>query len=867
MADEIIVKVRADLDGFSADMQEAKKIGNSAIQDIEKNDLFAKANANAKDLKKSLELIAKASGDIRFDNANLDEVINDSKKLKELIVSLTQSLKGMKQGTTEFNALDAIIKSANVQLTKLSVTSEATGKSLRTQMREAQLEVARLSDKFGATSKQAIEAAKNAALLRDKLGDAKALTDAFNPDAKFNALSKSITGIASGFSAVQGAMGLIGSESEDVQKTLLKVQSALALSQGLQGLGEAKDSFVQLKAVAIDAFKGIKTAIGSTGIGLLVVALGTVVAYWDDIKEAISGVSQKQRDLLKTSEDNVKSSKAKLDLLTAQEATLKLQGVSEREIIKLRLTAIRNDNIANKEKLEAVWAIEDAEAAAADKRRKALVEYLGFYGNIINSAIDGKSAIEESKLQKQRLEERKVTLAKMKGEEDKIQLQLNEIDKKANETKTANHKKYIEDKKKQDLDYAKSVYTSTQNQVSDADEIEKINDVLLSERDKVMIHYGELLLLAEKNLKDTTGIEQKLFDELEALDKKDLEEKTKKDEQIKANAKSVGTAIGDAYKRGYQTAEEYQQELIDKQKQAVNELLDFAQNGILITIGLNPNDVQRVRVSLEELKKTLDNSESTPAERAAAAAQAAGAAYQTVSNSIFAADTQRRQEELAALQGQQEEELRLAGDNEQKKEIIRQKYALKEKDIKRKQAEADKRKALFDATVNTAVATITGFVKGGPVLAAIAAALGAAQIALIAATPIPKFAKGGAVPSSDIQGMINGRPHAAGGVLIEAEGDEFLVKKSQAIKPDNRGLLEAVNMSDKEKEEYINRHYVMPALQAKESKAAQNYRHSVIEAENNLIARVSSHTLKSIHREQKNTTEAIKSLDKKDFKW
>ena len=88
MADEIIVKVRADLDGFSADMQEAKKIGNSAIQDIEKNDLFAKAAANAKDLKESLKLIAKASGDIRLDNFNVEEVANDTNKLKELIESL-----------------------------------------------------------------------------------------------------------------------------------------------------------------------------------------------------------------------------------------------------------------------------------------------------------------------------------------------------------------------------------------------------------------------------------------------------------------------------------------------------------------------------------------------------------------------------------------------------------------------------------------------------------------------------------------------------------------------------------------------------------------------------------------------------------
>jgi hypothetical protein len=46
------------------------------------------------------------------------------------------------------------------------------------------------------------------------------------------------------------------------------------------------------------SFKGLKTAIVSTGIGAIVVALGLIVAYWDDIKELVSGVSKEQEDLL-----------------------------------------------------------------------------------------------------------------------------------------------------------------------------------------------------------------------------------------------------------------------------------------------------------------------------------------------------------------------------------------------------------------------------------------------------------------------------------------------------------------------------------------------------------------------------------------
>ncbi len=121
--------------------------------------------------------------------------------------------------------------------------------SLKKQLREAQADVVKLSEKFGATSVQAAAAAKKASELKDKIGDAKALTDAFNPDAKFKSLTASLSGVAGGFGAVQGAMALFGVESDEVQKTLLKVQSAMAISQGLQAVGESIDSFKNLGAV------------------------------------------------------------------------------------------------------------------------------------------------------------------------------------------------------------------------------------------------------------------------------------------------------------------------------------------------------------------------------------------------------------------------------------------------------------------------------------------------------------------------------------------------------------------------------------------------------------------------------------------
>ena len=121
--------------------------------------------------------------------------------------------------------------------------------NLKQQLKAAQVEVQTLSEKFGATSVQAVEAAKAAAILKDKIGDAKALTDAFNPDAKFKAVTGSLTGVAGGFSVLTGAMGAFGKQNEEVEKALLRVQSAMAMASGLQAIGESVDSFKQLGAV------------------------------------------------------------------------------------------------------------------------------------------------------------------------------------------------------------------------------------------------------------------------------------------------------------------------------------------------------------------------------------------------------------------------------------------------------------------------------------------------------------------------------------------------------------------------------------------------------------------------------------------
>lgn len=215
--------------------------------------------------------------------------------------------------------------------------TEASTKSLKQQLKEATAEVAQMAEKYGEASKETVQAAKRAAELKDRIEDANDAIMAFKGEGAFLATGKALQSVASGFAAAQGAMGLFGSESENVEKAILKVQSAMALAQGLEGLEDAGRAFTQLKTVAVNAFNSIKAAIGSTGIGALVIALGAVYYYWDDIKEAVSGVSEEQQRLNEKTAANLEISKKNLDSLGAQDNILKLQGKSEKEIIALKL--------------------------------------------------------------------------------------------------------------------------------------------------------------------------------------------------------------------------------------------------------------------------------------------------------------------------------------------------------------------------------------------------------------------------------------------------------------------------------------------------------------------------------------------------
>lgn len=417
--------------------------------------------------------------------------------------------------------------------------------SLKSQLKEATQEVQKLSEKFGATSEQAIEAAKRAAELKDQIGDAATLVDAFNPDTKFKAFSQTLGTVAGGFSAVQGALGLLGSKGEDVEKTLAKVQSALALSQGLEQIGDLGAAFTNLKGVAIDTFKGIKGAIGATGIGALVVALGAIVTYWDDIKEAVSGVSDEQKKLLTDTQADAKAQQEKLSTIDSQDNILKLQGKSERDILGIKIKQTEQVIVATEKQVAQQKIVLQAQLAAEKRNKEILKGILTFVTAPLQLVIDGVNKVAkvfgkgfefnvaeklsglvfdpkatEANGQKE-IAALDKTLNDLKNKKAGYQLAVQNIDKQAASTSNANANKAAEEEN-----------ARLEKQLADE---KKLTEDLLAEYDK-----RRKFALTSKTL---TQKELNALDEQEKV--KQQEADNKKFETQQANLKKIGSFIYD----------------------------------------------------------------------------------------------------------------------------------------------------------------------------------------------------------------------------------------------------------------------------------------------------------------------------------
>jgi hypothetical protein len=254
-------------------------------------------------------------------------------------------------------------------------------KPLKSQLKEATVSLQAARQKFGEFSEEAIAAANKVAAIKDEIEAAGEQAALFDPGKRFQALTTAASTAAAGISAVSGAMALFGGESEDVAKTLQKVQGAMALSQGLSQLKDIGKVGEQLKI----SFKGLtagaegfKKALISTGIGALVVAVGLLVAYWDDIKAAVGGVSKEQKKLNESSKENLKTQEDKLDAIDGQSNQLKLQGKSEKDILNIKIKQSDEAIKAAEVNLANSKATKDAQVKAAQRNKEILQGIITF---------------------------------------------------------------------------------------------------------------------------------------------------------------------------------------------------------------------------------------------------------------------------------------------------------------------------------------------------------------------------------------------------------------------------------------------------------------------------------------------------------
>ena len=172
-----------------------------------------------------------------------------------------------------------------------------------------------------------------------KEGGAKAAKGIKDLESQAKKTEKSLDNVSYAAKDLGKEAGMAGQNGEAGMRILDEATGGLATTVKEVGGG--------IKTLGVTAIKAFKSAVFganamgkaliATGIGAIVVALGLIVAYWDDIVGLVSGVSAEQEILLANTEAEAVARKQMLDATTAQENSLKLQGMSEREIRDLKV--------------------------------------------------------------------------------------------------------------------------------------------------------------------------------------------------------------------------------------------------------------------------------------------------------------------------------------------------------------------------------------------------------------------------------------------------------------------------------------------------------------------------------------------------
>lgn len=233
-------------------------------------------------------------------------------------------------------------------------------------------QIGEMEDKLYALANAGDNSSTEFKMLTQEIGKAKKVI--IDTDMAVDAMSQtmaqkvggSLNGVTAGFELGAGAMGAFGVESEQVEEALLRVQSAMAISQGIQGIREAIPAFKAMKTAIMGNVvvqKLLNFVMSLNPIGLIIIAVAALsaalYALATPIKKLTDWFYGVEDATLSTEEANEKLNKsyektAKLidDLgnaakkrLSHELNMLKLTGASEEELHRKRLQQIKAEEL------------------------------------------------------------------------------------------------------------------------------------------------------------------------------------------------------------------------------------------------------------------------------------------------------------------------------------------------------------------------------------------------------------------------------------------------------------------------------------------------------------------------------------------
>ena len=171
--------------------------------------------------------------------------VNTGNTAKDLD-NIDKELKSISNTAKDISNIDKRFEDLNKRVESGTMTMRESTRAIK--------EYQTIALQAGADSPVGAQAIANAAKLTDELGDLKnAITNASHDGANMQAALQLGSGVAAGYGVMQGTMALLGDESEDLQKTFVKLQAVQAVLTGIEQIRATleKESFLMMKAKTI----------------------------------------------------------------------------------------------------------------------------------------------------------------------------------------------------------------------------------------------------------------------------------------------------------------------------------------------------------------------------------------------------------------------------------------------------------------------------------------------------------------------------------------------------------------------------------------------------------------------------------------